>query len=240
MTIGIYQLIFKNTDKSYIGQSKDIEYRFKKHLQILRNNNGSIKLQEAYNKYGAPTLHIISICTLEELDTKENEYISKYNSVDNGFNTYYLASGSNYLYGEDNIRSYHSNEEYIKVFKTLLAHPTKTYAEISELLDISQNIVSSIARGSNHKWLKDKFPEEYLILLSRVKSTIRMGLHNSAKALGKSYPIIQSPIGELFNIENIRQFALLNNLDRSDLGKVLRGQKTHVKGYKLYKEELCL
>lgn len=236
MTIGIYKLNFDNTYKVYIGQSKDIEYRFKKHILILKNNKASKKLQEAYNKYGYPKLEIIKICDILDLDTYEDKYIKIYNSVDAGFNTHYVARGGNYLFGENSARAEYSNSTYINIFEFLYNNPTKTYKEIGDILNVSENIVANIARGTNHKWLKEIFQDKYNELLSRIGSAERYGYCNSAKALGKTYPMLISPAGTLHNIENIRQFALKNNLDRSDLGKVLRGKKKHVKGFKLYIE----
>ena len=51
MTTGIYQLVFKGTDKVYIGQSIDIEHRYKGHISCLQLGKGVSKLQNAYNIY---------------------------------------------------------------------------------------------------------------------------------------------------------------------------------------------
>ena len=73
MTKGIYKLEFSNTDKIYIGQSIHIETRFTTHLYELRSGSHSVKLQEAYNRYGEPTLSIIeTINKDEDLDALES------------------------------------------------------------------------------------------------------------------------------------------------------------------------
>ena len=44
MTIGIYRLVFKDTDKCYIGQSVHIEKRFKDHLNSFKTETATTKL----------------------------------------------------------------------------------------------------------------------------------------------------------------------------------------------------
>ena len=75
MTIGIYKLIFSDVD-TYIGQSIDIEKRFKQHIYNFKNNLASIKLSEAYKVYGIPILEIIEIAkSAESLSILEEFYI---------------------------------------------------------------------------------------------------------------------------------------------------------------------
>ena len=50
--IGIYAIHNIKTDKYYIGQSKDIEHRWKQHKSRLKNNKHENEhLQNSYNKY---------------------------------------------------------------------------------------------------------------------------------------------------------------------------------------------
>jgi predicted GIY-YIG superfamily endonuclease len=52
MTIGIYRLIFPNTDKCYIGQSVNIERRYLQHLRDMEKGTAARKMQHAYSIYG--------------------------------------------------------------------------------------------------------------------------------------------------------------------------------------------
>ena len=61
MTIGIYRLCFKNTDKCYIGQSTSIELRYKHHLNSFIVKKANPKMMEAYNTYGFPSLEILCV-----------------------------------------------------------------------------------------------------------------------------------------------------------------------------------
>ena len=88
--IGIYYIYSKSQDKYYIGKSKNICTRFKKHLSDLRlNKHHSSYLQHVYNKYGLEDLEfqIIQECKYEESGELEKYYIEKYNSYNDGFNS---------------------------------------------------------------------------------------------------------------------------------------------------------
>ena len=90
--IGIY--IIKNdiNDKVYIGQSINIEKRIKEHFWKAQNSNDvsyNVAIHQAIRKYGKEhfSWEILQECSEEELDTLEQEYIKKFNSLSpNGYN----------------------------------------------------------------------------------------------------------------------------------------------------------
>ena len=90
--IGIYKITFNGTNKCYIGSSFNIATRKTTHLNYFSNNNHhSVKLQNAFNKYGIDNLifEVIEECfdvTRDELFEREQFYIDKYNSFSNGYN----------------------------------------------------------------------------------------------------------------------------------------------------------
>ena len=232
MTIGIYALRFTGTDKVYIGQcSTDIEkIRYKQHLSLFKNNKHSKKLQEAYNTYGIPTIEVICECFIEELNKLENEAIEIFDSFNNGFNSLEFAEDtpSSDNRGENHGMSKYSNEQIVKVFNLLINNPEKLHKEISLLTNVSRSVIGNIAAGNDHCWLKDKYPEEYKILIS-LKGT----KYISAKWMGIIYPIILSPEGIKYNIENLCKFARKHNLDQSALCKILQGKRKTHKGWRL-------
>lgn len=232
MTIGIYKLNFKNTDKVYIGQSNNIEYRYAGHLRSFKDNEASIKMQEAYNIYGIPEYEILIECTLEEIDKYENEAIDIFNSVNNGFNSF--SSSIRYdstQYGSNNVRAIYSEELIIKVFNMLVADTNILYKDIAEITGVSYGTINMIAHGGNHKWLSKIFPDKYKILLSKIGT--RKGNCKSAKSQGIEYPTILSPEKLEYSISNAREFARLHNLDQSALLRVLKGVAKSHKGWKL-------
>lgn len=115
-------------DKSYVGQSINIENRWTHHKYEL-NNNKHINdyLQNAWNKYGEDNFSFIVIeeCKESELNEKEIYYINKYNSMNNGYN---LCEGGN------GIRGYRHTKEEIEKMR-MIQNP-KTVLQIDSQLNI--------------------------------------------------------------------------------------------------------
>lgn len=87
--ICIYQIRNLINNKVYIGQTVNEIRRKSNHLFLLRSNqHHSIKLQNAYNKYGEENFvfEILEECSKEELNEKEIKYIQLKNSYNNGYN----------------------------------------------------------------------------------------------------------------------------------------------------------
>lgn len=85
MTIGIYQIINQINNKSYVGQSRNIEKRWSDH----RASNLDYPLYRAFKKYGIEnfSFYILQECLPEDLDRKEIHWIKKMNSLSpNGYN----------------------------------------------------------------------------------------------------------------------------------------------------------
>jgi len=85
--IGIYKIISPN-GKIYIGQSIDIENRFKTYLRY--SCKSQIKLLASLKKYGAENhkYEILIICSKEDLCIQEKYFVDLYNSFNsvNGLN----------------------------------------------------------------------------------------------------------------------------------------------------------
>ncbi len=130
--------------------------------------------------------------------------------------------------GESNATSVYSNEVIIEVFNMCLQYPELSLIEISKKVGVHYDTIKSIATGSNHKWLKSEFPDKYSLLMS-YKGTRRSASH-SAKARGLVYPLIRSPEGVEYQVDNIKAFAREHSLNDAHLGAVLRGkEKQHKK-----------
>ena len=109
---GIYMIKNTETNKKYIGSSKNIYKRYKKNLNDLRNNkHHNIHLQRSWNKYGKNffKLNIIEECEPNNLIITEQLYLDNIFESDNYMNYYNISLYSN---GGDNI-SYHPNKDII-------------------------------------------------------------------------------------------------------------------------------
>ena len=92
MSCGIYKIENLINHKIYIGQSINIEERFKRHKYL----KDELAIHRAIQKYGVDnfSFEIIELCELIELDTKEQFWISYYSSlIPNGYNM--VDGGSN-------------------------------------------------------------------------------------------------------------------------------------------------
>ncbi len=232
MTIGIYVLNFTGTDKVYVGQSVNIERRYLKHVSNLKlekdrldGNVKNIKLFNAYCKYGEPSLSILEVCPLIELDTKEISWIEEFDSVDFGYN---ICSGGRSGRGVHNGSSIYTESQILGAFELLL-DSANLYSDISLKVGIPTSCISGIATGQIHMWLQDKYPDRYEIMLSTL--SIRQKLSNElghkkihAKELGIVYPIVIDTDGIEYSITCIREFASVHGIDGGNLIKMLDGK----------------
>lgn len=88
----IYRIFCKTTSKSYIGQYRlnDPKYRINRHFNDVKRDSPCV-IHQAIRKYGESDFEIsvLCICTSqEELDKKEDEYITEYKTMvnENGYN----------------------------------------------------------------------------------------------------------------------------------------------------------
>jgi len=231
MTIGIYLLKFQNTNKVYVGQSVNIEYRYKKHIQALKRSTSNYKLQEAYKAYGIPELVILcDNLTVEELNSNEELAFSIFDSINNGFNI--CNKADIHEIGENNPGAKYSNQQIEEVFH-LLFDLSKRYKDIEKITKVSISTIRHIANKEAHVWLSVKFPDQYAELsnlkILRKKEVSKLNVKNIDR------PLIVSPDGIVYRVENIAEFAREHGLDSSSLAKVLNKRpkyKSH-KGWKL-------
>lgn len=79
MTCGIYLITHIASGRGYVGQSVDIESRFRDHL----SGRGSVKLSRALRKYGpeAFEFRILLVCDREELNYHEAAFVQQLNTL---------------------------------------------------------------------------------------------------------------------------------------------------------------
>ena len=85
--IGIYK-ITSPTNKIYIGQSINIERRFRTYKSMSKGTKTSVKLYRSFLKYGVinHAFEAICECEINELNDKERYYQELFNCVKNGLN----------------------------------------------------------------------------------------------------------------------------------------------------------
>ena len=93
----------------YIGQSNDIERRFKEHCYKT-----DLIIEKAIHKYGKEnfSFEILEECSINELNKKEIYYIALYDSIKNGYN---LSTGGSIQVGELNSNAHLSEYDIIDI-----------------------------------------------------------------------------------------------------------------------------
>jgi len=84
---GIYKIINMVNNKVYIGRSRNIEVRWRRHKSILRRDLHFNKhLQNAWNKYGEENFEFViqEECQLEKLKEREEYWVNYFKSYDKG------------------------------------------------------------------------------------------------------------------------------------------------------------
>ena len=88
---GIYKITNTETDECYIGQSVDIDKRWKDHCKCGLGIDTPVgnKLYKAIQEYGLEqfTFEILAECPREELDEKEKYFIKLYEADTFGYNS---------------------------------------------------------------------------------------------------------------------------------------------------------
>ena len=144
--IGIYKFENLINGHKYIGQSVDIERRYKDHIMRATNNFPSNSeynsiLHQAIRKYGIEnfSFNIIEECNKSELNEKEKYWIAYYNSYKEGYNE---TTG-----GEAQESSRKINAELAEKIQNLLLTSETNYEDIHKKYNISIGRISEINTG---------------------------------------------------------------------------------------------
>lgn len=157
MTIGIYKIENLINGKVYIGQSVNIEERYKAHLRAsqpekysVKEKDFSIPIHRAMAKYGVDNfkLSILKTCLKEELDEYEIYYIKYFKSMNKKYGYNISPGGQKHVGG---IRENHSQakltEKDVKKIKKMLEENIPVKDIESSFPKISKSTISMINHG---------------------------------------------------------------------------------------------
>lgn len=154
--IGIYKIENKVNGKVYIGQSVNIENRWKQHKAGLRNNHHrNDYLQKSWNKYGEDNFDFVVLCECNEneLDDNEINYINQYKSTDDNYGYNLREGGESGFMTEDTIEKLRGmgstlskdDVRHIKMLMYLLMDRN----EIAKMYNVSPKVLTAISQGKN-------------------------------------------------------------------------------------------
>lgn len=111
--IGIYKIENKLNGKIYIGQSNNIERRFKEHQ--TKGESSRIPVDIAIQKYGRNnfTYDIVEETSIENLNEAEKFWIQKFNSIEKGYNC--SNGGDQQSIGENNGRAKITEKDVVEI-----------------------------------------------------------------------------------------------------------------------------
>jgi hypothetical protein len=229
MPCGIYLLKFCD-NSFYIGQSRNIQRRYKEHcIALLKGAHKNHKMLDVFNKYQAlPKLEILCECKENELNRYEIEAFDIFNPCVEGLNLSPPAGEFPILQGQENGYSKYSNEFIIGLVKFLIQYPDKPLKLLAAEYGIHYSTAKNISNGTSHTWLLEHIPIEYTKLISLKGSRVINTVGNK----GKTYTVV-SPEGIEHIVTSITDFANKNNLNRGALGQVLNKKAKQHKGWTL-------
>ena len=157
--IGIYLLTNLVNGKKYIGQSTDINRRFAEHLRAAQpdkypqknERDANCPIHKAMAKYGINnfSLTILEQCAREELDEKEQKWITELNTNDNSIG-YNLTAGGQKTFALKGEKHSQAKLAQIEVnhIKQLLKETEMTLVEIMKIYpQVSKSTLSMINNG---------------------------------------------------------------------------------------------
>jgi len=232
MTIGIYALSWEEQDLIYIGQSVNIESRFKKHLRLLCfNNHFNHRVQTTYKLYGKPVLFILEICLEDELNYKEYYWFKEFNNTLNIAVPGEPGGGKSWR----NSNAKYSKIKLLRVFSRLVSGKL-SFSEIAIKEQVSKSLLDHILSGDNHTWIKDSYPDEFIKAKEYATNRKQFNDRGGRPIIGSTRIIylINSDLNKLEKINNICEFCRTNNLHQSAISLLIKRQRQSHKGWKLY------
>lgn len=149
--IGIYMFKNKINNKVYIGQSINIEKRFREHLNDHTNEKYkgfNTKFYRALRKYGISNFEFSIIEETINLNERERYWIEFYNSFHNGYNS--NCGGENVTENNENHPLSKLTNEDVLSIKEALKETSISQYELASKYGVTQSEISNINTGS--KW----------------------------------------------------------------------------------------
>lgn len=140
---GIYKITNKINGKIYIGQSVNIERRWRDHKKA----NADYPIHKAFKKYGIENFdfEVLEECPIRELNQKEQKYIIHFNSL--------VPNGYNIIFGS--IHQIKLTPDRINEIIEMLKETLLNSEDIGEIFGVSGRTVRAINSGES--WKSDNY-----------------------------------------------------------------------------------
>ena len=203
---GIYKIENLINGKKYIGQSVDIQYRFRNHKSESFNpksNSYNTALHRAIRKYGIEnfSFDVVEECSQEELCEREIYWIDYYGSFGKGYN---LTSGGEGV-------------------------PAVNIKQVYQLWDDGLSIEAIAISMTCQKHTVIRILESYDKYSN--KESYRRGRENAKQKINK--PIVQYDLQGIFikKYKSVTEASTMTNISRSNISAALTGRRLSAGGY---------
>lgn len=153
MSIGIYKIENLNTKKIYIGQSINIQKRFKEHQRNGKYNDSTL-IDSDITNLGIEnfSFEILEECSVAELNDKEKYYISYYNSIyPNGYNKTTGGTSENSMFLK-------YSPQILQQIISDLKNSELSIKEIANKYNLDVSMIYYLNRGDYHYQEKEIYP----------------------------------------------------------------------------------
>lgn len=166
---GIYKITNTVNGKVYVGSAANIKQRFNTHKnRLIKQNHHSVKLQRAWDKYGAESFSfdIIEECEEAVLLEREQHWIDHYKSAigRNGYNVCAVAGRTTGFKVSEETKRKHSEREKGK--KKTPEHVAAVSASLKGH-EVSDETRKKIGDKAREKW---KDPEYRAMMVEKLKN----------------------------------------------------------------------
>lgn len=149
---------------SYVGSATIVSRRLHNHASKLRHNKHySQNIQGCFNtgdKIQVSILEEMVGATDGQILDREIFWTQKLQPTEN------KKQGQTLLSPEFHHASVYNEDQIVRCMN--LINAGNKYKRVSELTGISIGVISHVARGVSHTWLKNKHPEQYQIMVNSV------------------------------------------------------------------------
>lgn len=153
--IGIYKITNNINKKIYIGQSVNIQRRFKEHC----NPNKISAISQAIKKYGKEnfSFEVIEECKISQLDSRESYWIEYYDAVNCGYNRTLNTVV------ESHSRNEVKNISVLWIIDDLKNRKDLSIEDIANKYEIDKSIIYRINNGNTHIQDAEIYPIRQII-----------------------------------------------------------------------------
>jgi len=226
---GIYCIFNKVNHKRYIGQSVDIEKRWRQHKYLLSNKNFQIENQHlvsAWHKYGKDNFEffIVEKCNVKELDALEKFWIDYYNSNNSNKGYNKTLGGGQYtnVCKNDKERKGHtlSEQDVLKIVECFNKKESNT--EIAKKFNVSKPIIASIRNRKSWTYLTDGLDIQYSHFYD---------MHKFTNGIAKSVDMYSLDGNLIKTFNSVSQAAKELNITITSISDVCNGKNVSSNGY---------